>query len=87
MPFKRAAAPGATVRHQRKEIPMNRISFGPDRVIRRRPDGSIDTTVYIARARTLRAKQANRLARALRTSVSSREAVLHPFSRSTLPAR
>jgi hypothetical protein len=70
---------------------MIRLSITSDPAIHRRPDGSIDTAVYIDRARALRAEQASGLLQglspALRASSESHEAGPYPFSRSTLPAR
>jgi hypothetical protein len=51
-----------------------------DTPILRRPDGSIDTAAYIARARALRSEETHRLL----TRSAPRP---QPFSRRTLPAR
>ena len=59
---------------------MTRIDETPDTPILRRPDGSIDTAAYIARARALRSEETHRLL----TRSAPRP---QPFSRRTLPAR
>lgn len=69
---------------------MIRLSIPSDPEIRRRPDGSIDTAVYIDRGRALRAEQASAVLRGLSRPLpasSEREGGPYPFSRSTLPAR
>jgi hypothetical protein len=70
---------------------MIRRSMTRDPAIRRRPDGSIDTALHVARGGEFRAEKATRLGPsltgALPSSGANREAGSYAFSRSTLPAR